>query len=105
MACHPEPARRLKSDIWLRDPSAPWQQREHQQPSALRLIQSIKRFTLEVRQFMPKGTDLGDASQTWLNDVAALMHSRPGKTLGWKTPAEEMAEEMAAVNEAVALAI
>ena len=54
-----------------------------------------------LRQFMPKGTDLGDASQTWLNDVAALMNSRPGKTLGWKTPAEEMA----AFNEADALAI
>ena len=50
---------------------------------------------------MPKGTDLGDASQTWLNDVAALMNRRPRKTLGWKTPAEAMA----AFNEAVALAI
>ena len=54
---------------------------------------------------MPNGTDLSDASQTRLNDVAALMNSRPGKTLGWKTPAEEMAEAMAAFNEAVALAI
>ena len=50
---------------------------------------------------MPKGADIGDASQTWLNDVAALMNSRPGKTLGWKTAAEEMA----ACNEAVARAI
>ena len=54
---------------------------------------------------MPKGTDLSDASQTWLNDVAALMNSRPRNALGWKTPAEAMAEEMAAFNEAVALAI
>ena len=77
------------------------QQREHQRPSALRLIHRINRVTLEVRQFMPNGTDLSDASQTRLNDVAALMNSRPGKTLGWKTPAEEMA----ACNEAVALSI
>ena len=41
----------------------------------------------------------------WLNDVAALMNSRPRKTLGGKTAAEEMAEEMAAFNEAVAFAI
>jgi len=54
---------------------------------------------------MPKGTDLSDASQTWLNDVAALMNNRPRKTLGWKTPAEAMAEEMAAFDEAFALAI
>ena len=69
------------------------------------MIPRINRLTLEVRQFMPKGTDLSDASQTWLNDVAALMNNRPRKTLGWKTPAEAMAEEMAAFNEAVALAI
>ncbi|MDP2737671.1 MAG: hypothetical protein Q8O82_02935 [Pseudorhodobacter sp.] len=36
------------------------------------MIPRINRLTLEVRQFMPKGTDLSDASQTWLNDVAAL---------------------------------
>jgi len=41
----------------------------------------------------------------WLNDVAALMINRPRKTPGWKTPAETMAEEMAAFNETVALAI
>ena len=69
------------------------------------MIHRINRFTLEVRQFMPKGTELSDASQTRLNDVAALMNSRLRKTLGWKTPAEAMAEEMAAFKEAVALAI
>jgi hypothetical protein len=25
MACHPEPAQRLKIDIWFHDPHAPWQ--------------------------------------------------------------------------------
>jgi len=58
-----------------------------------------------VVDVLHKGTDLSDASQTWLNDVAALMNNLPRKTLGWKTPAEAMAEEMAAFNEAVALAI
>ncbi len=56
-----------------------------------------------LRQFIPKGTDLSDASQTWLNDVAALMNTRPRKTLGWKTPAEAMAEEIAAFKSNVAL--
>jgi hypothetical protein len=42
--------------------------------------------------------NLSDASQTWLNDIAALMNNRPRKTLDWKTPAEAMAEEMAAFN-------
>ena len=92
MACHPELARRLKIDIWFCDPHAPWQRGSNENTNGL------------LRQFMPKGADLSDASQIWLNDVANLMNNRPRKTLGWKTPAEAMAEEMAAFNEAVALA-
>jgi IS30 family transposase len=52
---------------------------------------------------MPKGTDLNGASQTWLNDVANLMNNRPRKTLGWRTPAEAMADEIAAFKLTVAL--
>ncbi|WP_417809127.1 hypothetical protein [Thioclava sp.] len=54
---------------------------------------------------MPKGTDLSDTTQTWLNDVAALMNNRPRKTLGWSPPAEAMAEEIEAFKSTVALAI
>ena len=67
------------------------------------MIPRINRLTLEVRQFMPKGTDLSDASQTWLNDIATLMNNRPRKTLGWRTPAEAMAEELTAFRSTVAL--
>ena len=86
-----EPARRLKIDIRFRAPRAPWQRGSNENTNGL------------LRQFMPKGTDLGDASQTWLNDVAALMNNRPRKTLGWKTPAEAMADEIAAFRSTVAL--
>jgi IS30 family transposase len=48
-------------------------------------------------------TNLSDASQTWLNDVAVLMNNRPRKTLGWRTPAEAMAEEIAAFRSNVVL--
>ena len=91
MACHPELARRLKIDIWFCDPHAPWQRGSNENTNGL------------LRQFMPKGTDLSDASQTWLNDVARLMNGRPRKTLGWKTPAEAMAEEIKAFGSTVAL--
>ncbi len=106
MACHPELARRLKIDICISrsaGPQAARFEREHQRSSALRLIPRINRLTLEVRQLMPKGTDLSTISQTELNDVARLMNQRPRKTLGWKTPEEAMAEERAAFRSNVAL--
>jgi IS30 family transposase len=93
MACHPELARRLKIDIWFCDPHSPWQRGSNENTNGL------------LRQFMPKGADLSDTSQTWLNDVAKLMNNRPRKTLGWKTPAEAMADEIAAFNSTVALDI
>ena len=67
------------------------------------MIPRINRLTLEVRQFFPKGTDLSGITQTELNDVARLMNQRPRKTLGWKTPEEAMAEELAAFRSTVAL--
>ena len=106
MACHPELARRLRIDIRFCDPhqsagkQSPgpfpdpphtWQRGSNENTNGL------------LRQFMPKGTDLSDVSQTWLNDVAALMNNRPRKTLGWRTPAEAMADEIAAFRSTVAL--
>jgi IS30 family transposase len=89
MACHPELARRLK--IWFCDPHAPWQRGSNENTTGL------------LRQFLPKGTDLNGASQTWLNDVANLMNNRPRKTLGWRTPTEAMADEIAGFKSTVAL--
>ena len=73
MACHPELARRLKIDIWFCDPHAPWQRGSNENTNGL------------LRQFMPKGTDLSEASQTWLNAVAWLLNGRPRKTLVFPT--------------------
>jgi IS30 family transposase len=53
MACHPDLARRLKIDIWFCDPHAPWQRGSNENTNGL------------LRQFMPKGSDLSQASQTW----------------------------------------
>nr|WP_245540905.1 IS30 family transposase [Octadecabacter antarcticus] len=86
MACHPELSRRLKVDIWFCDPHTPWQRGSNKNTNGL------------LRQFFPKGTDLGCLSQAALNDVARLMNDRPRKTLGWRTPAEAMAEDLTAIK-------
>lgn len=91
MACHVELARRLNLDIWFADPYAPWQRGSNENTNGL------------LRQFLPKGADLSGVSQTQLNDIARLMNNRPRMTLGWKTPAEVMAEEMAKFSNRVAL--
>jgi hypothetical protein len=38
-----------------------------------------------------------------MTDVANLMNNRPRKTLGWRTPAEAIADEIAAFKSTVAL--
>jgi IS30 family transposase len=83
MACHPERARRLKIDIWFCDPHAPWQRGSNENTNAL------------LRQFLPKGADLSGYTQRDPDHIASLMNNRPRKTLGWKTPAQALAKEIA----------
>lgn len=91
MACHPELARRLKIDIWFCDPHAPWQRGSNENTNGL------------LRQFLPKGADLRQFSQRDLDHIAWLMNNRPRKTLGWKTPAQALAEEVAKAAASVAV--
>lgn len=91
MACHADLAKRLNIDIWFADPHAPWQRGSNENTNGL------------LRQFLPKGTDLSQVSQTELNDIARLMNGRPRQTLGWKTPEEALAQEMADYRSRVAL--
>lgn len=86
MACHEALAKRLKLKIWFADPYAPWQRGSNENTNGL------------LRQFMPKGTDLSTLSQTHLNDIARLLNDRPRQTLGWRTPDQAMAEEIARFN-------
>jgi len=83
IACHAELTKRLKLDIWFCDPHAPWQRGSNENTNGL------------LRQYLPKGIDLSEFSQTALNDIARSLNGRPRKTLGWKTPQQLMDVEIA----------
>jgi IS30 family transposase len=53
-----------------------------------------------LRQYFPKGTDLARWSAEEIDAVAATLNSRPRKTLGWKTPAEALNEQLLSLKQA-----
>ena len=91
MACHPDLARRLKIDIWFRDPCSPWHRGSNENTNGL------------LRQFLPKGADLSTCTQREPSHIAKLLNDRPRKTLDWKTPAEAIAAELATFASNVAV--
>ena len=69
--------------VFFCDPHSPWQRGSNENTNGL------------LRQYFPKGTSLRGHSAEHLAAVAAQLNSRPRQTLGWKTPAQKLAQLLA----------
>ena len=52
-----------------------------------------------LRQYLPKSADLGQFDQAALDAIATALNSRPRKTLGWRTPAEALNEQLLSIQQ------
>jgi IS30 family transposase len=64
--------------VYFCDPRSPWQRGSNENTNGL------------LRQYFPKGTDLSQFSQAYLNKIATRLNQRPRETLGFETPADRL---------------
>jgi IS30 family transposase len=68
--------------VYFCDPRSPWQRGSNENTNGL------------LRQYLPKGADLGQLDQAALDAIAAELNGRPRQTLGFKTPSQVLAEAL-----------
>jgi IS30 family transposase len=69
--------------VYFCDPQSPWQRGSNENTIGL------------LRQYFPKRTDSSAYSQEELDEVALRLNQRPGKTLGFQTPADRLQASVA----------
>ena len=70
-------------NVYVCDPRSPWQRGSNKNTNGL------------LRQYFPRGKDLSIHSRKDLDGVAQSVNTRPGQTLGFRTPADILAQAVA----------
>ena len=83
MACHDLLAEFFTDGIFFAHPGSPWLRGTNENTNGL------------LRQYFPKGGDLRAFSLADLQEVERRLNERPRKRLGWRSPAQAMATELA----------
>ena len=70
-------------EVYFADPYTPWQRPTNENTNRL------------IREYLPKSMDLATVTQEELDFVLDRLNSRPRKVLGYQTPAERLAQNLA----------